>query len=190
MPGIKDVFLRAGQDSRIFFPENNVSKAGNVISAAPDRLTAVQAAEKAARAIRIRLTVPDTETETFLAGPMEPTAGKTVLFPPPAYMLDMTMLEQLSAMVSGTPAETTNKDEGDSLSLIPFPAFTGSNLRDYVGRTPRQSLDAVRKLTGFALPEAVGRTWNLGREFWTALIRGGYQGAVYYIDRLFSDSKV
>jgi biotin carboxylase len=49
VPRVKDVFLRAAPGGRLSFPENNVSKAGNVISVAADRETAIGAAEAAAR---------------------------------------------------------------------------------------------------------------------------------------------
>jgi hypothetical protein len=64
-----------------------------------------------------------------------------------------------------------------------------------VGRTIEESLWAVRDLTGLPLPivqedsgEEGGETkLVLGRRFWTAFIRGGYQGAVYLADTLFPD---
>jgi biotin carboxylase len=182
VPGVRDLFLRAVPGQRLFFPENNVSKAGNVISAAPDRETAVVAAEKAARAVRIRLEAPDTETAAFLAGP-------AASFPPPAFPVNTELL----AAVPETAPGAVNA----AVALFPFPAFTGSDLRDYQGRTPGETLEAVRELTGLALPEygfpagssghenSPSGLWILGREFWHALIRGGYQGAVYYIDCLF-----
>jgi hypothetical protein len=76
---------------------------------------------------------------------------------------------------------------GEDLALLPFPEFAASGLRDYMGRTVEESLEAVRRLTGLSLPPAAGFSDNktiLGRSFWAALIRGGYQGAVYVIDRL------
>jgi hypothetical protein len=54
-----------------------------------------------------------------------------------------------------------------------------------MGRTVEESLEAVRLLTGLSLPLEAGSSDNktiLGRSFWAALIRGGYQGAVYLID--------
>ena len=85
----------------------------------------------------------------------------------------------------------------EGILLLPFPAFTASGLTDYMGRTVAESLQAVRELTGLLLPEIVESTHNttdnkgsfpesrfLGRSFWAALARGGYQGAVYYIDML------
>jgi hypothetical protein len=73
------------------------------------------------------------------------------------------------------------------LHLHPFPEFTLGNMADYTGRTIMENLEAVRLLTGFPLPFAEKNAENkciLGYLFWSAFIRGGYQGAVYYIDAL------
>jgi hypothetical protein len=54
-------------------------------------------------------------------------------------------------------------------------------------RTPTEALDAVRHLTGFALPITAENAENkvrLGRSFWAALVQGSYQGAAWYIDKL------
>ena len=85
----------------------------------------------------------------------------------------------------------------EGIPLLPFPAFTASNLTDYMGRSVAESLRAVRELTGLLLPEIVESTYNttdnkgsflesrfLGQSFWAALARGGYQGAVHYINNL------
>ena len=82
----------------------------------------------------------------------------------------------------------------ESLQLVPFPAFEASGLKDYAGRSVAESLDAVRELAGLPLPELHAektpeysdndRKNFLGKEFWSALARGGYQGAVYYIEQL------
>jgi biotin carboxylase len=161
-PYVKDLFFRAESGRSVSFPENNVSKAGNVISAAPDRETAVQAAESAARTILIRLDYPNAETDAFLAGPL--TAG---VFPPPAFVLDAALLEMFQAIPD------TDSDDF-------FSAFMESGLTDYMGRSLQETFEAVRQLTGLSLqPDIV-----LKREFWIALIRGGYQGVVYYIDSL------
>jgi hypothetical protein len=80
--------------------------------------------------------------------------------------------------------------------IIPFPSFESSGLTDYMGRTVKETLDAVHLLTGVSvssvLPcETIRNSFEnaenkviLGRSFWAALIRGSYQGAVYYIESL------
>ncbi|MDR2702283.1 MAG: ATP-grasp domain-containing protein [Spirochaetaceae bacterium] len=176
IPYVKDLFFRAEPGRRVSFPENNVSKAGNVISAAPDRKTAVQAAENAARTILIRLDCPNAETGAFLAGPL--TAG---VFPPPAFTLDAALLKMLDTIPQTVPDTILDGNF--------FSAFMESGLTDYMGRSPQETFEAIRQLTGLSLqPDANlgGKDADLGREFWIALIRGGYQGAVYYIDYLIN----
>ena len=58
-----------------------------------------------------------------------------------------------------------------------------------MGRSVKESLQAVRVLTGMDLPvlpdnQAAKSVCCLGRQFWQALVRGGYQGAAYYLDSL------
>ena len=177
MPFIRDVFMRIKPGIAVSFPENNVTKCGNIISAAPGREDAVNSAEKAARSVLLRLETPNDATAAFLAVP----AGGKAKFPPDAFMVDPRLLSRLSALPD---------TKGDS-HLFPFPEFTESALKDYMGRSVKESLAAVRVLTGLELPflpESAGKDDGaktfLGRSFWQALIRGGYQAAVYYIDSL------
>jgi len=172
--GVKDVFLRIEEGSSVSFPENNVTKCGNIIAAAQDRDDAVNAAENAARSILIRLDPADTRTSEFLES--------TAAFPPGAFQLTddiktaLTLLPEFPAQKGAA---------GGEYSIIPFPAFTSSGLLDYAGRTIEETLEAVCFLTGFPLPVTEKNADNkniFGRSFWTAFIRGSYQGAVYYIE--------
>ena len=174
LPYINDLFLRIEEGGKVSFPENNVTKCGNIIASAPKREDAIAEAETAARSILIRLDPSDTETSAFLS-------AKTS-FPPDAFQLT----DELKKALSKIPDFPPQKDTGASLSIFPFTALASSNLSDYMGRTVEETLDAVRLLTGFPLPLAEKNAENksiLGRSFWTALIRGSYQGAVYYIDK-------
>jgi hypothetical protein len=173
VPGFKDLFMRIHEGSRVVFPENNVTKCGNIISAAPVRATAVASAESAARSILIRLAAPDSATAAFLAGYRSKQDPR---FPPEAFVLDTRLRNLLDALPD--PAAMRRGEPG----LVPFPEFTGSDLRDWAGRSVLESLTAVRLLTGLSLPP--GGHGALGRSFWAALVRGGYQGGVYYIDTL------
>jgi hypothetical protein len=171
---INDFFLRIVEGDKVSFPENNVSKCGNIIASAPDRDCAITAAETAARSVLIRLEPEDTETHKFLSD-----TGSN--FPPDAFELTGELKDALAQLPE------YKKDTAASLFIIPFPAFEKSGLTDYMGRTVEETLDTVRQLTGFSLPFAGENAENniiLGRSFWAALIRGGYQGAVYYIDNL------
>jgi biotin carboxylase len=172
--GVRDIFLRAEPGKDVRFPENNVTKCGNVLASASSRDDAVLAAEKAVRSILIRLEPDNAETRAFLAGGT---------FPPDAFTLGPELRAALEALPETAPAG------GDDPCLVPFPAFFSSGLTDYVGRGVAESLDTVRRITGLALPlapspDGAGTGGKLGKAFWKALIRGGYQGAVYFIDNL------
>jgi biotin carboxylase len=184
---VKNIFLTVREGSVVNFPENNVGKCGNVISAAPARGEAVEAAESAARSILIRLRPHQSATDDFLAMPL------TTRFPPSAFSLT----EEIHTALSGLPREGEKflygrraplKKNSPPLALRPFPLFQNAGLKDYAGRTVDESLDAVRALTGLPLPVYVdGKTSNtaiLGPAFWRAIIRGGYQGALYVLDCL------
>jgi len=183
MPLVKNVFSRVKCGSIVDFPQNNVTKCGNVISAAESRLQAVAAAETAARSVLIRLKAPDEATESFLFRLGEP-------FPPDAFALDSRLLQLLYALPEG--AEGSGVGSGESLAIMPFPEFAASGITDYVGRGVNSSLDAVRLLTDMELPYSSAAAAGpknagelvLGRSFWKAFVRGGYQGAAYFIDKL------
>ncbi|MDR1277936.1 MAG: ATP-grasp domain-containing protein [Treponema sp.] len=182
-PQVKDLFFRVAPGSRVTFPENNVTKCGNVITAAPDRERAVEAAEQAARSILIRLEPGDEETGAFLAGWDSPAgaAGSTT-FPPDAFSLTAELRALLTRLPEGRAAAEQAAGEP---AILAFPEFAAAGLRDYMGRTVAESLAAVRLLTGLSLPLTEVSSDNktvLGRSFWAALVRGGYQGAAYFID--------
>jgi biotin carboxylase len=188
---LRDLFLRAEPGKDVTFPENNVSKCGNVIVSAPGREQAVRTAEQAARSILIRLEPANPATDAFLSAPPPPRDGPA--FPPDAFNLDPRLRAALAALPNPPPP---SPGELASAALIPFPELLSSPLQDYVGRDLEETLDAVRKLSGLSLPFASPGTGApdttspgagapaLGRAFWNALVRGGYQGAVYFIDTL------
>jgi len=179
-PFVKDLFFRVAPGSRVRFPENNVTKGGNVIAAAPDRYRAVRAAEDAVRAIAIRLEAPDAETDDFLAAFSYESYGSEPRFPPDAFFLSDALRAELKALPDPEPVSAAD------YALIPFPGLADAALSDYVGRSVADSLDLVRALTGARLLQAerAGDIPLLGRRFWAALVRGGYQGAAYLLDRL------
>jgi hypothetical protein len=218
LPHVRDLFLRAEEGGKVGFPVNNVSKCGNIISAAPDRTAAVEAAETATRSVLIRLDPLDDETAFFLGigdqgspaalsagirdrysnndtasglhldtsnnNPQSPIPRPQSPFPPDAFQLT----PELEAALSALPETRISSPQ----SLFHFPEFAASALTDYAGRTVAESLKAVRELTGLSLQEITQETAEfsdnkgsfLGKSFWAAFVRGGYQGAVYYIDRL------
>jgi hypothetical protein len=180
---VKNVFLRIGEGASVSFPVNNVSKCGNVISAAPSRRVAVEAAEKAARSILVRLEPGQPETAAFLHA--APGDAERTAFPPDAYDLPGEMCAALGRLPDQPVPAFAGAGDGD-MAICPFPEFAESGLRDYMGRTPQESLEAIRIITGLPLPiiESKAKGIILGRRFWEAMVRGGYQGAAYYIDTL------
>jgi hypothetical protein len=190
-PHVRGLFLRIGEGSAVNFPENNVTKCGNIISAAPDRKTAAEAAETAARSILVRLEPENTETAAFLE--------TETVFPPPAFQLSDELRAQLDTLPNENELNLVNNLVNPHFVLTPFPELSDSGLTDYAGRTVEETLQAVRALTGLSLtyrqnPIESGKSVKfadtksnsifLGRSFWKALVRGGYQGAAYYIDSL------
>ena len=189
MPLVKDLFLLTAVGSRVQFPVNNVTKCGNVLAAAADRDSAIGAAENAARRVLIRLDAPDNETDAFLGmtGESNPLphldGGAGAIFPPPSFSLPREIEDQLKTLPL---SDLRNRSTG-SLALVPFPALESSACLDYAGRTVAASLEAALSL----LEISIDRSSNpvppyLGREFWYALVRGGYQGAAYLLDRLMA----
>ncbi|MCL2214860.1 MAG: ATP-grasp domain-containing protein [Treponema sp.] len=191
MDYINDFFLRIKEGDKVSFPENNVSKCGNIIASAPERETAIAAAENAARSILIKLDPKDSETKEFLThtethqiSGLRHREDGNFKFPPDAFELTDDLRNTLNLLPEFI--NTANR-RYNSWLIIPFNAFQSSGLKDYMGRTVEETLDAVRQLTGLPLPITCENAENkvmLGRSFWSALIRGSYQGAVYYIDTL------
>ncbi|MCL2044656.1 MAG: ATP-grasp domain-containing protein [Treponema sp.] len=199
-PHVQDLFLRIAEGDKVSFPENNVSKCGNIISAAPDHAAAVESAETAARSILIRLDPADEETADFLFLPRSEELGEGnegyCPFPPNAFTLPADLKVALASIPETFLSPSVSSESPclcvKNLRIISFPAFTASNLKDYAGRTVEESLQVVREITGLPLPEITeenakssdNKSSVLGKSFWTALVRGGYQGAVYFIDLL------
>lgn len=176
-PFVKDVFPRAGVGDRVVFPSNNVQKCGNVISQAPDRASAERAAESAARSVLLRLAPDDPQTEGFLRGRMDLRGPDGAVWPPPAY-------EGVSAMclalIESMPDCLRDRRPTGTVSYAPVMGMDREDGRDWSGRGIREALDAVRELTGAT--EGLDGDLVLGRPFWKALLKGGYQGAAWVVD--------
>jgi len=186
MPHVRNVFVNIKAGKNVDFPENNVMKCGNVISVAERREDAVHSAERAARSILIRLEAPNEATEAFLAVSASACEdSQHGAFPPSAFSLDEKLVAALNALEPDRIQASTNTDT--SPVLLPFHELCESGLTDYMGRSVNQCLDAVRLLTGFELPIVKSSAPFtdcpvLGWQFWKAFVRGGYQGAVYFLD--------
>jgi biotin carboxylase len=157
---VKDLFLRVKAGDEVSFPENNVGKCGNVISAAPTRDSAIFAAESACRAIIIRLEPNNAATDAFLAQSLD------TAFPPSAFGREQREKRK----------EKRTELQSENFALCSL-LSAHSSLKDYAGRTIEDTLEIVRRLTGQPLQPD-----TLSDGFWHALLRGGYQGAAYFID--------
>ncbi|TCW62510.1 ATP-grasp domain-containing protein [Treponema sp. J25] len=186
VPNVRDVFPRVAPGDTVQFPENNVTKCGNVISVAPERSEAIVAAERAVQQILIRLRYPDERTEAFLQD-METRNPGEVCFPPDAYSLSPDLLSAIKRLPD--PSSLCPSPEG-TLNLLVVPGLLETAATDYVGRSLREGLVAVEALTGLrfrfrSFTNFEGETSGaLGKQFWLSFVRGGYQGAVYYLDTL------
>lgn len=181
MPYVKDLFFRAKPGDRLQFPMNNVQKAGNVISQAPSHELAERYAEAAARTVLLRLKPGDQETRAFLAldGP-SPEAKGEGLYPwaPPAYSPSAMLL----GYVESLPDILRLEKPARSVSIARLPAMDGDFGRDWLGRSLQESLEAVERLCGAALGDTADIV--LGRSFWKALFKGGYQAAAWLVDTI------
>ena len=147
------------------FPRNNVEKCGNVIAVSHSRDIAISAAEDAASNVFITLEPNDAETEKFLKGDCLPDEEG---FPPAAFakLSD----EELSKIEGEIPQNQSIS------SLIPdFILEKYGKLTDWNYNTISQTalkFDILRK-NHPALD---------AKSFWSALMRGGLQAAVYISD--------
>ena len=195
-PFVKDVFPRAGAGDTVVFPQNNVEKCGNVLSAAPSRREAVEASEAACRKIILRLTPHVAETDAFLAELHSPAEQQT--FPPNvlqfAALLAGTVRTASFAVASGDTGTGTSFEqllsnavytEKDGFSLPDFLAAALDSACDLQGRTLRELLcQALEEEPGLASLLRVSELADMQQKnaYWKALIRGGLQGLLYRYD--------
>jgi biotin carboxylase len=199
MPYVKQLFLRVGPGDRVVFPSNNVQKCGNVISQAPTREAAVEAADSAARALIIRLAPDDPETEAFLRGEWGIESKADASWPPSAFKVEGEAALDLAAM----PEYRSEAELDPGIPLFaPFARASEVEGADWGGRLFAESAELAceraQKAAGArrsAQAETVGRSSGRGRKaearlprlmpagrFWRALARGGIQAALYVLD--------
>jgi biotin carboxylase len=189
MPYVKQLFLRVGPGDRVVFPSNNVQKCGNVISQAPTREAAAEAAESAARALIIRLAPDDPETEAYLRGEGETESKADFPSPPFAFKVEGDAALALAAM----PEYRAEAELGqETPSFAPFDRASEVEGVDWSGRLFAASAEQLRERASMeadAHPSGHGRKAEApsprlvpaGR-FWRALARGGIQAALYVLD--------
>jgi len=173
-PYVKDLFYRALPGGRLVFPANNVEKLGNVLSQAPDRGRAVEAAMAAVRSILPRLAPGDEATEAFLRGEGREPAEGGAQWPPEAFPAEGAAAAELAAM-----PEYLRRGPGP-LSVLPFDRAAELGGLDWSGRGFVESAERALELGGARLGTSGGTV--LGGRFWRSLARGGLQAALYALD--------
>ncbi len=198
LPLVRDVFPRKKEGERVVFPQNNVEKCGNCIAVSSDaslgdiassRNEAIAAAEGACRAVVLRLSPRDSETESFLFGFCG--NGKDDSFPPPCFSLPFreSLGGDLPSMFEGgwNAVALPNAGKPASTIEIEIPAnlpFFSKECRDWQGRTMQeaflQALSQDGEIAANLSPQK-GRN-ELAMKYWIAFIRGGMQGLLYVHD--------
>ncbi|MDC7228192.1 MAG: ATP-grasp domain-containing protein [Spirochaetales bacterium] len=152
---IQEVFLHTEVGEGVVFPVNNVQKCANCISAAEGYDIAVAAAEEAVRQIFIRLVPGNSETAAFLR-------GEGYEWVPDAYVLtreaDLSFIKGLVDSEGGIPPELKKEAAVD-----------------WHGLGLAEAVDRVKGFTGCT-------DSDLNSGFWSAFLRGGVQGGVWYLE--------
>ena len=180
---VKDVFLRAKEESSVVFPKNNVEKCGNVISVADTYENAIFASKDAAKKIFLRLKPKNKETDDFIFS-FNDRFVEQELYPPNYFVFPDIKESSLSKTLSNFVME-----DG-----IVYPSV----FKDY--------LDFVREPFGISIREAMIKAFMVEPKlkdelfelvkksekeklirYWLAFIRGGSQGLVYWFDSYKSD---
>jgi len=188
-PFVKDVFFRLSPGDQVVFPSNNVEKGGNVISQAPEYNSAVKASESAARRILVRLEALNPATDAFLSGEDRIRNPDGTTWPPEAFIV----ARALAADAESLPDKNLASHKGGLSARVAYARLPGvekETARDWQGRTIRESLDIVERWTRIqpddGNADSGGADIILGRTFWKALFRGGYQGAAYVVDSILA----
>jgi len=180
---IEEMFIRVSPGDKVDFPTNNVEKSGNFISAAPDRDSAVDAAEAACRTVFVRLQTNHVVTRRFLfqqkeswipdAFTVENRENKRVLAAMPDYIDRRHSYEQLSSP----------KEPSIALCALPNPAAESS--KDWHGQSFDEAWHKVLKQSRVELAEQEKHAdIVVGAILWIAFLRGGIQGAVWLLESI------
>ena len=169
---VKDIFVLAEEGERVSFPLNNVMKCGNVIAVAGSREEALNASAEAVSTIRVSLVPGDRETGAFLEAPLDTS------FPPSAYCSGN--WDRLLMIDDFKPDYTMQYNRGEVI----VPSISNSlflDQCDWNGLSLRKAMEEIAFKTDIQFSEDA--EWTLySRHFWHALVRGGIQGCLWYIE--------
>lgn len=152
--------------SEVDFPRNNVEKCGNVIAVSHSREAAIAVAQDAVADVFITLEADNKRTEDFLAGAEQKDEKD---FPPSAFGK---LPPSLLAEINGTIPK--NQKASDFIPKV-FQTADYINIRDWNFNTIAETAEKFDILRP-KHPELDAK------RFWSALMRGGIQAAVYVSD--------
>lgn len=168
--GVNDVLPRVTKaGDKVSFPRNNVEKCGNVIAVALNRDKAYKSASEAVSSITIRLKANNEETEKFLSGIAESDEEG---FPPSAF----TLAPGIDGVKTSVGAGTVIKKNASALESLPESLQPlADSVMDWNYCTLRKTLEKFDEIC--PVHEELD-----GASFWSAVLRGGIQGALYVAD--------
>ena len=170
MQMVKDLFILKDEGDRVDFPRNNVEKVGNIIASGKDRVRTVNAAERAARSVFVRLETKNADTARFLSGEGD--------FPPPAFTCGEDILQGMIGKW-GRPDFRDLPFDGVE-GVLPLKALISEELTDWQGRKIADVAKSVIKEYGLAK----GEESLFSLYFWQAVLRGSIQGACWFLDSI------
>jgi biotin carboxylase len=177
VPGVQDIFTRIEPGDPVSFPQNNVEKCGNVITALPDREGAALSAEQAVSRIIVRLEPGNPKTAAFLFG-ARPS------WQPPAFRLP----GGARGLIEGLPAALSPEEAAGTFSLGGFLiADTGEQpdaASDWNYRCFGEARETIARIREQSPPPAWAPDIVLCGVFWRSLARGGVQGGLWLLDTL------
>ena len=169
---MRDVLPRVKIGDKVDFPRNNVEKCGNVIAVGINSEQAYKSAEEAISSITLRLEPNNPDTEKFLRGESEPDEKG---FPPSAFTFSPNSESSVN-VGDGTKIPAGQKTIGYiPETLIPL----ADSLKDWNHCTLRKTLEKFDEIC----PDHAELD---GKTFWSAILRGGIQGALYIADNIES----
>lgn len=167
---VRDVLPRVKEGDKVDFPRNNVEKCGNIIAVSDSRQNSYNAAHKAVSEITLRLEPDNPDTEKFLSGTSEKDEAG---FPPSAFTFAPSAESGIS---SGLGKETVIPADEPVIEYIPeILAPLADSIQDWNHCTLRKTLEKFDRIC----PKHKSLD---GGTFWSAVLRGGIQGALYVCD--------
>jgi len=180
---IEEMFIRVEKGDEVDFPTNNVEKSGNFISAAPERGSAIEAAERACRTVFVRLQPNHPRTRRFLF------VGKEEWIPDAFSLHRPENLHSIKKMHKFADYRDTYDRLAVSsefrIAVLPLPALEAENGCDWHGLPLFSAWKKVLELSNATVAKSEkSADIVIGAVFWHAFLRGGIQGAVWLVESI------